>query len=166
MKLTIPQATRPKMRNYGIHDTSEGLLDWSWVSKQLNQAQNYWICSTRPDGRPHAAPVWGVVLDDIICFGTDKNAVKTSNLQANAQVVVHLESGDDCVIIEGVVVEINDLETLEKMAAAYPSKYPTFKPTAKELQANINYAVQPNLVMAWKESDFPKTATRWVFSLD
>jgi hypothetical protein len=40
MKLSIPQATRPKMKNYGIHETSEGLLDWSWVSKQLDFRQN------------------------------------------------------------------------------------------------------------------------------
>lgn len=59
MQLTIPEPTRPTMKNYGIHETEEGLLDWSWVSEQLTQSQNYWIATTRPDGRPHAAPVWG-----------------------------------------------------------------------------------------------------------
>lgn len=163
MQLTIPEPTRPTMKNYGIHETEEGLLDWSWVSEQLTQSQNYWIATTRPDGRPHAAPVWGVALDDVVYFGTSKDAVKTRNLQANPQVVLHLESGDDCVIIEGEVVEITDIAILEKMATAYPTKYPSFKPTAEELQANMNYAVKPKIVMAWKESDFPKTATRWLF---
>jgi hypothetical protein len=151
------------MKNYGIHETAEGLLDWSWVSEQLNGAKNYWICTTRPDGRPHAVPVWGVVLDDIVYFGSSKSAIKTRNLQANALVNLHLESGDDCVIIEGRVIAITDLATLEKMARAYPLKYPSFTPGAEELQANINFAVKPDLVMAWKESDFPKTATRWLF---
>lgn len=163
MQIVIPQASRPNMKNYGIHETEEGLLDWSWVSQQLIQSKNYWICSTRPDSRPHAVPVWGVVIEDIIYFGTDKNAVKTRNLQANPQVLVHLESGDDCVIIEGEVVETTDFAILEKMASAYPLKYPSFTPTAEELQSNMNYAVKPSIVMAWKESDFPKTATRWVF---
>lgn len=163
MQLTIPEPTRPTMKDYGIHESTDGLLDWSWVSQQLLKSQNYWICSTRPDSRPHAAPVWGVVIDDIIYFGTGKNAVKTRNLQANPQVVVHLESGDDSVIIEGEVIEIRDLSILEKMASLYPTKYPSFKPTAQELQANMNYAVKPKMVMAWKESDFPKTATRWLF---
>lgn len=99
----------------------------------------------------------------MVYFGTSKDAVKTRNLQANPQVVLHLESGDDCVIIEGEVVEITDIAILEKMATAYPTKYPSFKPTAEELQANMNYAVKPKIVMAWKESDFPKTATRWLF---
>ncbi|MEI6136703.1 MAG: pyridoxamine 5'-phosphate oxidase family protein [Chloroflexota bacterium] len=31
---------------------------------RLRTAMNYWIATTRPDGRPHAAPVWGVWLDD------------------------------------------------------------------------------------------------------
>lgn len=163
MKLIIPQASRPKMKDYGIHEATDGLLEWAWVSEQLKKSQNYWICSTRPDGRPHAAPVWGVVLEDIIYFGSSKSAVKTRNLQASSQVVVHLESGDECVIIEGTAIEITDLATLEKMASAYPSKYPAFKPTAQELQANMNYAVKPHIVMAWRESDFPRTATRWVF---
>ena len=163
MQVTVPEPIRPTMQNYGINQTKEALLDWSWVSQELNKSKNYWICSTRPDARPHAAPVWGVVIEDIIYFGTDKKSVKTRNLQANPQVVVHLESGDDCVIIEGEVIEVTDIEILEKMAALYPTKYPSFKPTAEELQANMNYAVKPKLVLAWKENDFPNTATRWLF---
>ena len=51
--------SRPTMKDYGIHTSDEGLMDWSWVDEQMAKSRNYWICTTRPDGKPHAAPVWG-----------------------------------------------------------------------------------------------------------
>ncbi len=33
------------------------------------QIPNYWICTTRPDGRPHSIPVWGFWLDGGLYFG-------------------------------------------------------------------------------------------------
>jgi len=166
MKLTIPTPQRPAMRNYGIATDDEGLLDWSWVSQQIKQSRNYWISTTRPDGRPHAAPVWGVVLDDVIYFGSGSTSVKGRNLSHNPQVVVHLESGDDCVIIEGEVFSVGDASLLQRMASAYGKKYAPFTPTPDELQSKTGsaYGVAPHIVLAWKESDFPKTATRWVFA--
>ncbi len=165
MSLQIPPPTRPTMSNYGIAETPTGLLTWAWVSQQLTASRNYWICTTRPNGNPHAAPVWGVVIDDLVYFGTGSTSVKSKNIAHNAEVVVHLESGDDCVIIEGLAQAVTDQAILTKMAALYPTKYPEFKPTAAELAANANYVIQPKMVMAWQESDFPNTATRWVFAI-
>ncbi|MCZ2096160.1 MAG: hypothetical protein LC121_07825 [Anaerolineae bacterium] len=52
---------RPAMTSgYGISTKPQGMLDWSWVDDQMTKSRSYWVCSTRPDGRPHAAPVWGV----------------------------------------------------------------------------------------------------------
>ena len=164
MSLIIPVPTRPHMANYGIVNIPEGLLDWSWVSQQITQSRNYWICTTRPNGNPHSTPVWGVVIEDIVYFGTGSTAVKAQNIAHNAQVVVHLESGDECVIIEGQAITVTDKDLLAKMAALYPSKYPSFAPTAEDLAKNANYAIQPQVVMAWRESDFPNTATRWDFA--
>ena len=47
---------------------------------RLRAAMSYWIATTRPDGRPHAAPVWGVWLDDALWFGTMGQKVR--NLDA------------------------------------------------------------------------------------
>ncbi len=63
--------------------------------------RNYWVCTTRADGRPHAMPVWGLWLDDAVLFSTDPESVKARNLAARPDVVVHLESGDDVVVVDG-----------------------------------------------------------------
>ena len=165
MQLTIPKPQRPAMKDYGIEQDHAGMLDWAWVSAEITKSRNYWIATTRPDGRPHVAPVWGVALDDVVYFGSGKGSVKARNLAQNPQVVLHLESGDDCVIIEGTVFKLDDRKLLERMAEDYGKKYVSYQPTADELQSDtgVAYGVKPKVVLAWKESDFPKTATRWVF---
>ncbi|UQT57067.1 pyridoxamine 5'-phosphate oxidase family protein [Streptomyces durmitorensis] len=40
------------------------LLPWAWAAQRLTAARTYWIATTRPDGRPHTRPVWGVWLED------------------------------------------------------------------------------------------------------
>jgi len=165
MQLTIPEPQRPRMKDYGVASSEEGMLDWAWVSAEMEKSRNYWINSTRSDGRPHAAPVWGVVVDDVLYFASNKTSVKGRNLAANPNVTAHLESGDDCVIIEGQVFHVEDETLLPRIATVYGKKYAPFTPTPEELDGgtNIAYGVAPKVVLAWKESDFPNTATRWVF---
>ncbi len=156
--------SRPTMKDYGIHTGDEGLMDWSWVDEQMAKSRNYWICTVRPDGKPHVAPVWGVWVDEALYFGSGRSSRKSRNLTASPNVVVHLESGDDTVIIEGTVSEVGeaDIPLLIKIADAYAEKYPPFKPDPKPTPGNVTYRLNPEIVYAWLESDFPKTATRWV----
>lgn len=163
MSLIIPEATRPAMKNYGISEDSEGLMNWEWVREQMTASRNYWICTTRSDMRPHAAPVWGVVYEDMIYFGTGKSSVKGRNIAERPEIVAHLESGNDCVVIEGHAEIVTDMKLAEALSPLYGAKYDPFKPSAEELLSGGLYQVTPHLVMAWKEMDFPKTATRWVF---
>ena len=99
---SAPQAARPDMPDYGISADADGLLPWQHVSEQMAAARNYWIGTVRPDGRPHATPVWGVWVDETFYFGMGPRSVKARNLAANPALVVHLESGDDVVVLEGV----------------------------------------------------------------
>ena len=103
-----PQRMRPKMQDYGIAEGDQGLMTWDWVRDQMATSRNYWIGSTRPDGKPHAAPVWGVWVDDTLYFSTGRTSRKARNLAANPAVVVHLESGDETVILEGAVEPLTD----------------------------------------------------------
>jgi general stress protein 26 len=159
---TEPKRSRPKMQNYGISTKDEGLIAWDWVDQQMVKSRNYWISSTRPDGRPHAAPVWGVWHDGVLYFSTGRSAVKARNLMANPTVVVHLESGDDSVILEGTVEEVKDKALLTRVADVYGAKYPPFKPDPSD-PGGLWYALRPKLALAWQERDFPNTATRWTF---
>ena len=59
-----PTVERPTMPDgYGVPDTLEGALPWSWAVERLASARNMWFSTTRPDGRPHAVPAWGMWLD-------------------------------------------------------------------------------------------------------
>jgi len=142
---------------YGIASGDEGTLPWSWVEEQCAAARNYWICTTRPDGRPHAIPVWGLWLADAVVFSTDPESLKARNFLARPDVVVHLESGDDVVIVEGRV-QAFDRALLEAFLDAYEVKY-DLRPNAEQTEGI--YMVRPQRVLAWREQDFPTSATRF-----
>ncbi|HEU4760074.1 MAG TPA: pyridoxamine 5'-phosphate oxidase family protein, partial [Dehalococcoidia bacterium] len=65
-----PMVSRPHMPGYGISEDDEGLLPWAWAEERLAKSHNYWVATARPDGRPHAMPVWAVWLDDRLYFST------------------------------------------------------------------------------------------------
>ncbi|MCO6452961.1 MAG: pyridoxamine 5'-phosphate oxidase family protein [Caldilineales bacterium] len=159
-----PISSRPTMpEGYGLLDEREGsgLLPWSWAQERLISARNYWVCTTRPDGRPHASPVWGIWLDDSFLFGTDAQSRKALNLITNPAVVVHLESGDEVLVLEGVAREERDKDLLQRYADAYWDKY--------EIRLGIDdvgvmtFRLKPSNALGWLESDFPGVATRWRF---
>ncbi len=110
-------------------------------------------------------PVWGIWLeDDLFCFGTSRSSRKGKNLAANPAVVVHAESGDDVVILEGVVEELTDRDLLRKYADAYDAKYAIIPETDQDADSDgVTYVLRPDEVLAWTEHDFLKTPTRWRF---
>ncbi len=167
-----PVRDRPGIpKSYGISSGEEGMLPWAWARRRLEVAQNYWICTTRPDGRPHAMPVWGVWVDDALLFGSGRDTRKARNLAANPHVVVHPESGDDTVIVEGVAEELRDPALLAKGDAAYLAKYIDpgsgegfhLAPSGPEGGDSAVYCVRPRLAQAWREANYPQSATRWRF---
>jgi general stress protein 26 len=68
---------------------------------RLQQAQNMWVATVRPSGRPHLVPIWFVVSDGSWYFVTDPNSVKARNLQHNPCVSLALEDGANPYIVEG-----------------------------------------------------------------
>ena len=158
-----PRPDRPDMEGYGIATDPEGMLLWGWASAALAAARNYWIGTTRPDGRPHAAPVWGIWLDETFYFGTGPTSCKGRNLAVNPAIVVHLESGDDSVILEGVAEPLTDASLLERYADAYEAKY-QFRPDTSKPEGT--YMLRPRVAFGWRERDFPTSATRWRFRED
>ena len=163
MSTDEPTRTRPRMpASYGVDPTAlEGTLPWDYVRERMASARNYWVGTTRPDSRPHAAPVWGVWLDEALYFSTSPSSRKGLNLGANPAVVVHLESGDEVVIIEGTVEAVDDPTLLARMADVYEAKY-QFRPDATG--DAIVYRLRPRVAFAWRERDFPSSATRWSFA--
>ena len=97
-----PRRSRPAFEpGYGISQDEEAMLDWSWAEERLASSRNYWIVTTGGDGGPAAAPVWGVWSDSALYFGTNPQSLKGRNLARDPRVVIHLESGDEVVILRG-----------------------------------------------------------------
>jgi general stress protein 26 len=147
--------------DYGLKARKK-YLPFTHAEERLTKSRNYWICSARPDGRPHSIPVWGFWIDGAVYFGTGRASRKARNLAHNAAVSIHLDSGDDVVILEGTAVEValSDKSTIKKVDAASRVKYKMPLMVAPEV---VLYSVRPRVVLAWTEKDFPNNATRWEF---
>jgi PPOX class probable F420-dependent enzyme len=160
-----PQADRPAMPSgYGIQpvEDEKNLIPISHVEEQMRKSRNYWVCTTRPDGSPHVMPVWGVWLDGSFFFSTDPQSRKGRNLAANPHIAVHLESGDDVVILEGVIQIMRDSALLKRADEAYYMKY-QFHLTEDVQNPGLVYRLQPKIAFTWFETNFPASATRWKF---
>lgn len=158
-----PKPMRPTMPAvYRISKRKSGMIDWDDVCRRLETSRNYWVCTTRTDGRPHAMPVWGFWVDGHLFFGTGRSTVKAKNIARNPNIVVHLESGEEAVILECVAEEqpLIDNDFRRRMNAISTKKY---KMPLMEVPESALYRAQPKVVFAWREKDFAKSATKWVF---
>ena len=92
--------TRPKFPK-GYVDKPVSYLTWDWVATRLTESKHYWICSVRPDGRPHVVPRWCVFVDGKIYYDGSPETRHAINIGSNPNVTVHLENGQEAVILEG-----------------------------------------------------------------
>src|SRR5262249_6590812 len=115
-----PTASRPWFpREYGVSTDGKGLLPWSHVVDRMTRAQHYWICTTGPDGAPHATPVDGLWLDDRLYFGGSPRTRRQRNLATNPSVCVHLESAADVVLLHGDARPARPASRLAKLLAEH-----------------------------------------------
>jgi PPOX class probable F420-dependent enzyme len=148
---------------YGLGDApADGsALAWAQVEDWLAQSRNYWVSTTRADGRPHAMPVWGLWSDGAVWFSTDPGSIKGRNLAARPDAVVHLESGDEVCILTGKAERVTDPGALATFDDRYEAKYGV-RPSGMGEAAGV-YALHPDTALVWTEADFPTTATRFAF---
>ena len=162
-----PTTDRPIMPDgYGVPENDNGLLPWSFVEERMIAAKNYWIGTASSRGTPAATPVWGAWVDGKLYFDGAPTTRRGKNISANPRVVVHLESGDEVVILEGRTVILSgapDRALAEKVAAAYRDKYAQFgySPNADQWDGGGLFIFTPKKVMGW--SKFPENVTRWKF---
>ena len=129
-KASAPRASRPHIPGYGIPTTRKGMLSWDHAEERLGRSRHDWVATSSTDGRPHAVPVWGVWLEGALCFGGGPQTRWARNLFGNPAVSIHLEPGDDVVILEGTVERVSDPEDplVERVRDAYDRKYETRHP--------------------------------------
>jgi hypothetical protein len=149
--MSEPRASRPGFVGYGVPSEAEGMLPWSWAEEQLVSAHNYWASTVGP----HASPIWAVWRDGGLVFSCGAQSRKARDLARDPRLVVHLESGAEVVILEGAAEQV---EPSPELIAAYSEKYGPTEPDAGNW-----YAVRPRRVLAWREADYPRSATRFDF---
>ncbi len=155
-----PVATRPKMDGYGVPQSSEGTLPWQWALERFSRSHNYWLTTVRPDGQPHAMPVWGVWIDGAWYFSTSLTSRKGRNLEHNPKCVVCNENAEEAVILEATAQRLNDDEIPKQAFIEYKAKY------SWDLDPKRGpvWRVKPTTAFAMPENDFPDRVTKWVFA--
>ncbi len=159
-----PEPDQPRM--FGGY-VGSAKLPWTWATERLTRARNYWIATTRPDGKPHSRPVWGVWLNNSFYFSTGSLAAQ--NLATRPIITVHLESGSEVVIIEGVAELVSDIVLIKQVVSLYNQKY-NWNLDPNKLPGPF-YAVRSQVAFGWHfdeselnpESTGLGTATRWRF---
>lgn len=151
---------RPKMPvSYAIEKSGKGMMSWETIEKKIANAHNYWVCTTSPDKRPHAMPVWGVWHDHAVWFATDKSSRKARNILANPSTVIHLELDREAVILEGAAEESRDHAVLKQLDPLYARKYKMRLSSAPGQMFLV--CMRPSVVLAWTEKQFATSPTRF-----
>jgi nitroimidazol reductase NimA-like FMN-containing flavoprotein (pyridoxamine 5'-phosphate oxidase superfamily) len=139
-------------------------MTWGEVAERLGAARTYWLGSTTPAGAPHAAPVWGVVTRGTLYLYSERSSVKARNLAADPRVVVHLESGEDVLIVRGTAEDVGAPSAVPAVVAALTAKYARpqdqqYLPAA-DPDFDVVYAIRPRSAMAWRLDDYA-AQRRW-----
>lgn len=154
-----PIASRAALpAGYGGPQDDSGVLPWSYARERLEGAQNYWVCTASPTGRPHAAPVWGAWVDNRLYFEGSPATRWGRNLTANPLASVHLESGAEVVIVEGVIEDHDDVGAAlaQRVGDVFAAKYGGYRG-----QGLGYFVLVPRLALGWQK--FPSDVTRWRF---
>jgi hypothetical protein len=157
-----PVADRPHMEGYGLAETDDGMLPWSWAEERLIRSHDYWCATTWPDGRPHVMPVWAVWLDDALWFSSAPTSRKARNLAHDPRCVLTTDDALEPVVLEGVAAPVTELSVVETFTAAANAKYETDYAVDFYVK-NALFRVEPAWAFALSEERFDTSPTRWRF---
>ena len=159
-----PRPARPHMPGYGLPASTKGLLPWKWAEDRLKKSHNYWLMTVRPDGAPHAMPIWGVWHEGRFYFSTGLTSRKARNLARNRRCLVCNERAHEAVILEGSARRITGIalkKLLRRAGPDYTRKYPPWK-LDPDLGGIFEFVTITGFGM-W-EKKFVDSATRWSFT--
>jgi hypothetical protein len=100
---------------------------WETTRHALENAQVFWLCTMRPDGRPHVTPVVAVWLDGAMHVLIGVGRQKAINLRSSPHVALmtgcnNWEEGLD-VVVEGDAARVSDHDQLECLAQVWATKW-------------------------------------------
>jgi len=161
-----PQPSRPHMLGYGLPKSKKGLLPWKWAEQRLKKSRQYWIATTRPDGRPHVMVIWALWLDGFLYFSTGSKSRKAQNLANYFNGVMCTEKADEAVILEGIVEAERDVERIREFLRLYEKKYKWDMSSMADHLLKLKepvFRLRPQVGFGLAEKTFATSATRWLF---
>lgn len=144
---------------------------WASAREALDAAQLSWVSTVRADGRPHVTPLVAVWLDGALHFCTGPGEQKAVNLAGNPHVVVttgcnQWDRGLD-VMVEGEARRVTDRATLERLAAAWATRWDgswQYEVADEGFRHGAGFAhvfaVEPAKVLAFGKGPFSHTRHR------
>jgi len=161
-----PKATRPQIPGYGLPKTKKGLLPWKWADDRLKKSRQYWIATTRPDGRPHVMVIWALWMDGTLYFSTGSTSRKARNLAKDPRCTMCTENAAEAVVLEGTVETEQRVERIREFLKLYERKYKfDMSGMAGDLLSLKEpvFRLRPEIGFGLAERTFSQSATRWLF---
>jgi len=159
-----PKISRPKFPK-GYVDNPVSFVTWDWVTAQLTGSKNYWLCSVRPNTHPHVVPRWGVFVDNKFYYDGSPETRHARNIVENPNVSLHLESGDQAIILEGTSQPAGkpEPELAKRLAEEFRRKYTQhgYSPEPNQWDEGGLYMFTPRQCLAW--TVFFENPTKFVF---
>lgn len=161
---TEPRADRPHIPGYGVPESVDGTLPWSWAVERLELAMIYRLATTGSNGTPHLIPIWGAWVDDRWYVEGGPTRWQR-NLRENPQMAIQIETDDEVVIVEGVATELvaPPSPLADTILAGY-AKYKAaglYEASADHWTEGGLWELRPVKAFAW--SVFPTDMTRFRF---
>lgn len=162
--MSEPRVERPYTPEYGIPETLEGTLPWSWAEERLAASLVYWMATTDPAGAPHLRPIWAAWADGSLWFEGGQRTRWARNLLAGSSCAMSVERGSDAVIVEGrpEMLAAPDAALERQIVAGY-EKYVAaldYRVDPANWREGGLWRLRPVLAFGWSRR-YPADATRW-----
>jgi hypothetical protein len=146
----------------GYVDAPKRSIAWGYIEQRLAEAINYWMCTVRPDGRPHAVPRWALYVNGRVYYDGSPETRHVRNLTGNPRVALHLESGEQAVIVEGESRAMRPDKALDAQLVAAFAKYAPlgYAPKSGQWDDGGLFEFTPKVVLAWTK--FNEDPTKFV----
>jgi uncharacterized pyridoxamine 5'-phosphate oxidase family protein len=161
-----PRTTRPHIPGYGLPKAKKGLLPWKWAEERLKKSRQYWIATTRPDGRPHVMVIWALWMDGALYFSTGSKSRKAQNLAKNPRCTMCTQNAAEAVILEGEVDPEKSVNRIRDFLKLYEKKYKWDMSDMADDLLKLKepvFLLRPKVAFGMAEKTFSKSATRWIF---
>ncbi len=141
------------------------LVTWGEVVARFDAARNAWFGTVDPAGGPHAVPIWTASVDEVLYVFGERRSVKFRNIAVNPHVVVHLESGDEVVIVRGSAYDVGIPAQAPDVVAAFAAKYtdPDDEQWLPDVDPSVDVVarISPSVALLWSSGDYFGTQRRW-----